>query len=308
MEGTLGERVADPPPMTVQPPRRRGASPYPRLLGIALVAGGLAQLVASAVVPSSATGARGARLEAGHPVAREIGKGETHVYEVVVPEGRVVNGVVDQRGVDVVVRVVDPAGATVATVDSPNGPTGPEPWSLSGKPGYLALIGGPVNGEEAPLLRFEDTDLFYLTLRVPKDARFTYMFRAGDPPNAGATRKEREARFALSQSGSFWFTPGALKEDAPDDLEPGEMMREIVAAPRQPVRFWMEVGRFEGGGGLNGSSQLAQNRHLRDVLRAKGYDVSYREFSGGHDYACWRGSLADGLVALAGGGPRPVRP
>jgi enterochelin esterase-like enzyme len=86
------------------------------------------------------------------------------------------------------------------------------------------------------------------------------------------------------------------------------MMREILAAPRQPVRFWMEVGLFEGGGGLAGANQVAQNRHMRDVLLAKDYDVSYHEFSGGHDYACWRGSLADGLTALAGSEAPAARP
>jgi enterochelin esterase-like enzyme len=28
--------------------------------------------------------------------------------------------------------------------------------------------------------------------------------------------------------------------------------------------------------------------------------VSYHEFPGGHDYLTWRGSFADGLVALVG--------
>jgi enterochelin esterase-like enzyme len=106
---------------------------------------------------------------------------------------------------------------------------------------------------------------------------------------------------ALSQSGSFWFAPGAWDSQSPHTLETGGFIREVIAAPRKPVRFWLEVGRFEGGGTLPGANQVAQNRHLRDVLRLQGYEVDYHEYSGGHDYLSWRGSFADGLLALASG-------
>ncbi|CAM5452935.1 enterochelin esterase [Streptomyces californicus] len=53
--------------------------------------------------------------------------------------------------------------------------------------------------------------------------------------------------------------------------------------------------------GLQEWMLLGENRRLRNVLRARGYDVRYGEFNGGHDYACWRGGLADGLVDLLGG-------
>ena len=46
--------------------------------------------------------------------------------------------------------------------------------------------------------------------------------------------------------------------------------------------------------------RVVTNRHMRDVLRAKGYSVTYRELSSGHDYVGWRGTLADGLIALIG--------
>jgi hypothetical protein len=35
------------------------------------------------------------------------------------------------------------------------------------------------------------------------------------------------------------------------------------------------------------------------VLVARGYPVTFSEFTGGHDYLTWRNSLADGLIALS---------
>ena len=49
-----------------------------------------------------------------------------------------------------------------------------------------------------------------------------------------------------------------------------------------------------------GGDMLEGARHLRDVLRAKGYEVHYQQFVGGHDGVSWRGLLADGLMVLLG--------
>lgn len=100
----------------------------------------------------------------------------------------------------------------------------------------------------------------------------------------------------LSQSGSYWWAPDAAPGQP--SAEPVWLARRYADAPRQPIRFWLEAGRFETGRGQAGI--LETNRHLRDVLRAKGYQVAHREFSGGHDWYHWRGTLADGLVALLG--------
>jgi enterochelin esterase family protein len=75
-------------------------------------------------------------------------------------------------------------------------------------------------------------------------------------------------------------------------------MQQFVTSARVPVRFYCEVGLRERSGG--GIDMVSCNRHMRDVLLLKGYEVSYAEFSGGHDYLCWRGSLADGLLSLIG--------
>jgi enterochelin esterase-like enzyme len=90
----------------------------------------------------------------------------------------------------------------------------------------------------------------------------------------------------LSQSGAFWWPGGS-----PGDIEGGALISAYEHSPRQPIRFFQETGLLE-------RELLASNRHLHDVLRGRGYDVISREYAGGHDYACWRGGLADGLIAL----------
>ncbi len=101
----------------------------------------------------------------------------------------------------------------------------------------------------------------------------------------------------LSQSGSFWYYPGWPKGEA-GTVELGWLTRQFEGARLTPARFYLEAGLFEVDRPLN---ILAENRRLRKALEAKGYSVVYSEFAGGHEYICWRGSLADGLIALVGG-------
>ena len=98
----------------------------------------------------------------------------------------------------------------------------------------------------------------------------------------------------LSQSGSFWWSPGQGARDAYEE----HMAQRFAAEPRQELRFYLSAGLFEGDG------ILATNRHLRDVLGAKGYPVTYAEHAAGHDQFSWRATLAEGLLALFGDGPR----
>lgn len=56
---------------------------------------------------------------------------------------------------------------------------------------------------------------------------------------------------------------------------------DLIRARRsRGVKFWMDVGRFDW--------LLEDNRRLQKILRENGYDVTCREFSGGHNYTCWQ--------------------
>src|SRR5216684_2478221 len=65
--------------------------------------------------------------------------------------------------------------------------------------------------------------------------------------------------------------------------------------------FYLEVGRMENRPeGNGGTTLLASNRHLRDVLRAKGYTIQYAEVYGDHDPVHWRRTLPEALTVMLG--------
>lgn len=92
----------------------------------------------------------------------------------------------------------------------------------------------------------------------------------------------------ISLSGSYWW--------APANEAPGWLTRQYQLAPHQPVRLWLQAGRFEkrgpGGGNFKATLDFGQ------ALKAKGYDVTFHPYSGGHDYASWCEALVDGLSAF----------
>ena len=100
----------------------------------------------------------------------------------------------------------------------------------------------------------------------------------------------------LSQSGAFWM-PRDTSDPVQREFIPPKtwLIDEFIERPRVPVRFWMEASQFESA-----AKMIGPNRQLRDVLRAKGYSVTYRELGYGHDYLHWRDSLAEGLISLLG--------
>ena len=104
----------------------------------------------------------------------------------------------------------------------------------------------------------------------------------------------------LAQSGAFHLTPTSSGDTTASNSEPNWMARQFISSPRNLLRFYLDAGTTEFNATGGADSILFCTRVLRDVLRAKGYEVHYQEFAGGHDYLSWRGTLADGLIALMG--------
>jgi enterochelin esterase-like enzyme len=100
----------------------------------------------------------------------------------------------------------------------------------------------------------------------------------------------------LSQSASLWWGPGFDLEKPPFSQDyPAEwLVDQYAASPRLPLRVWMEVGLMEPD-----DRMVEPNRRMKEVLEAKGYNLTYSEYAGGHDYAVWRGTLASALATMA---------
>jgi enterochelin esterase-like enzyme len=107
----------------------------------------------------------------------------------------------------------------------------------------------------------------------------------------------------LCQSGDFSWAPDhvhVMGRLADATTETGWLAKEFIRSPKLPIRFHMDAGTFEVDQVGTGGNVLETSRHMRDVLLAKGYEVHYEQFVGGHDYLSWRGTFADGLIELIG--------
>lgn len=65
-------------------------------------------------------------LEVGRPILRDLKGGQSNSYQISIAAGQFAYVVVDQKGIDVVVKLIAPDGGLITEVDSRNGRLGPE--------------------------------------------------------------------------------------------------------------------------------------------------------------------------------------
>lgn len=96
----------------------------------------------------------------------------------------------------------------------------------------------------------------------------------------------------LSQSGAYWWSPSESSH------EPW-LISLYEKYPKAPINFYLDVGDQEMSES-DPITMLELNRRFHVLLKNKGYRVTYQEFSGGHEYECWKKTFPDGLIALIG--------
>ncbi len=115
---------------------------------------------------------------------------------------------------------------------------------------------------------------------------------------AAVLRRPDRFGHAISMSGSVWWGP---------DEHGAPLLRRMAVADSGAspgIGVELQVGRQEW-------VLTEPTRELAAALRRPGRRVQLVEYQGGHDFAWWRGSLADALIrwadTRAAGGPREAR-
>jgi hypothetical protein len=95
-------------------------------------------------------------LQLGTPIERTIAPGQTHLYTISADENTLVQLTVEQRGIDVVVRIQRPSGRKSSDYDSPNGADGPENVSfiVTEKLPYFVEV-TPLSRDPGPAGKYE---------------------------------------------------------------------------------------------------------------------------------------------------------
>ncbi|MGP2442967.1 enterochelin esterase [Streptomyces sp. JW3] len=111
---------------------------------------------------------------------------------------------------------------------------------------------------------------------------------------AGLLRPDRFGN-VLAQSPSLWWRPGLPSPAGPKPAVPGDpwLVARYKSAPPRALTVHLDVGLHEG-------AMVDHSRALYGALSAAGCPVTFDTYNGGHDYACWHGALAAGLVRLLG--------
>jgi hypothetical protein len=95
-------------------------------------------------------------LQAGVPIERTLGPGQVHEFTVSTKANSLVQLVVEQKGIDVIVKISSPDGKALSECDTPNGTQGNEQISFMAKEsGKYSISVSPLNKDETTSGQYE---------------------------------------------------------------------------------------------------------------------------------------------------------
>lgn len=210
------------------------------LVSLTLIVSAQQQSNASSSQPQNAGAALQLSLSA--PVEREMIGADTHAYYVELRAGQLLDLVVEQRGIDIKLRMFAPNNEMITEVDSPNGAQGPEPLWM------IAKTGGRYRLEIIPFARNAAAGRYSARILQMRDA----------------TRAEREAFDLDEQYLTAWATADvqALDRITADDLTYTAYAASPNGTPQDKAAFLTSM-RTRAANGTK-YTQATSNIRVRD--------------------------------------------
>jgi tetratricopeptide (TPR) repeat protein len=206
---------------------------------VVMFIGSPAVCVSASVAKQEAAQADVPELVVGTPQERELKGGERHVYRLVLAADQYLRLVVEQHGIDVVVRLFGPDGRQLVEMDSPTGTQGAETVS------FIADVGGTYRVEIAPLEREAAPGRYIVRMEELRPATET------DRTRLAAERAFAEAELLRAQQ----------KEDS---------FRQAIAKYEEAARLYHTLGeRGKEAVCLLGAGFFSH--HLGDLRKALEY-------------------------------------
>ncbi len=175
--------------------------------GLALL---LVAILAAAQQPQTAPTAtirQAGELDLHRPVERDLGPGQADLFTVEAAAGQFLHVVADQKGLDVLLRIVDPEGKVLVTADRPSGAFGREAISAITQQSALLQIKVEMSPgtSEAGQYTIELTDMRDPTekdrLRIDAETKLFAAIAEGHTTDAANRRKAIEL---YSEAASLW--------------------------------------------------------------------------------------------------------
>jgi tetratricopeptide (TPR) repeat protein len=188
------------------------------LAAVVMFIGSPAVCVSASVAKQEAAQADVPELVVGTPQERELKGGERHVYRLVLAADQYLRLVVEQHGIDVVVRLFGPDGRQLVEMDSPTGTQGAETVS------FIADVGGTYRVEIAPLEREAAPGRYIVRMEELRPAT------ERDRTRIAAERAFAEANLLAAQQKEDSFRQAAAKYEEAARLYHtlGERAKEAV--------------------------------------------------------------------------------
>ncbi|HKQ74268.1 MAG TPA: CHAT domain-containing tetratricopeptide repeat protein [Blastocatellia bacterium] len=172
-----------------------------------------------AFTPSSSAhqGQDASRLEFGRSMERMISGAEIHRYQIPLNAGEYLRVAITQKGIDLVVTALDPAGRRVSWIDRPNGAYGKEPISV------IAEVAGDHKIEVRPTFKLAAPASYVITATEPRKATADdsqrvaaeYTVNQGEELRSDGTADAlSQAIDKFSQAAKIWRSLGDQYEEA----------------------------------------------------------------------------------------------